>query len=232
MQPPSINNSVSALRFFFTVTLDRPDLARRLTVVREPLRLPTVLSVEEVRCCCSRRRARSTRRRWARPTAPACASPRWWRSRSATSTPSACCCGSSRVKAARTATPCCRRSCSICYASGGQRAGAAACCCRGLAVSRSQPDRAALDPSDQPRRPRRRRGRRDQEAGVDAHAAAQLRHPPVGTGHRHPRHPSALGHAKLETTAFTPHRTTTIRSVTSPLDRLAPLPATRPRPGA
>ena len=48
MQPPSVNNSVSALRFFFTATLDRPDLARRLTVVREPLRLPTVLSVEEV----------------------------------------------------------------------------------------------------------------------------------------------------------------------------------------
>jgi hypothetical protein len=48
MQPPSINNSVSALRFFFTATLDRPDLARRLTVVREPLRLPSVLSVEEV----------------------------------------------------------------------------------------------------------------------------------------------------------------------------------------
>ena len=33
MQPPSINSAVSALRFFFTVTLDRPDLARRLTVV-------------------------------------------------------------------------------------------------------------------------------------------------------------------------------------------------------
>jgi integrase/recombinase XerD len=30
MQPPSINSSVSALRFFFTVTLDRPDLSRRL----------------------------------------------------------------------------------------------------------------------------------------------------------------------------------------------------------
>ena len=26
MQPPSINSAVSALRFFFTVTLDRPDL--------------------------------------------------------------------------------------------------------------------------------------------------------------------------------------------------------------
>ena len=39
MQPPSINSSVSALRFFFTVTLDRPDLARRLTIVRQPRRL-------------------------------------------------------------------------------------------------------------------------------------------------------------------------------------------------
>ena len=48
MQPPSINSAVSALRFFFTVTLDRPDLARRLTVVRQPRRLPPVLSVEEI----------------------------------------------------------------------------------------------------------------------------------------------------------------------------------------
>src|SRR6266436_2113645 len=48
MQPPSINSAVSALRFLFTVTLDRPDLARRLTVVRQPRRLPVVLSVEEV----------------------------------------------------------------------------------------------------------------------------------------------------------------------------------------
>jgi site-specific recombinase XerD len=48
MQPPSINSAVAALRFFFTVTLDRPDLARWLTIVREPRRLPAVLSVEEV----------------------------------------------------------------------------------------------------------------------------------------------------------------------------------------
>jgi integrase/recombinase XerD len=48
VQPPSINSAVSALRFFFTVTLDRPDLARRLTVVRQPRRLPTVLSTEEI----------------------------------------------------------------------------------------------------------------------------------------------------------------------------------------
>ena len=48
MQPPSINSAVSALRFFFTVTLDRPDLSRRLTVVPQPRRIPAVLSVEEV----------------------------------------------------------------------------------------------------------------------------------------------------------------------------------------
>jgi Phage integrase, N-terminal SAM-like domain len=29
MQPPSINSAVAALRFFFAVTLDRPDLTRR-----------------------------------------------------------------------------------------------------------------------------------------------------------------------------------------------------------
>ena len=48
VRPPSINSSVSALRFFFTVTLDRPDMARHLTVVREPRRLPVVLSPDEV----------------------------------------------------------------------------------------------------------------------------------------------------------------------------------------
>ena len=48
VQPPSINGAVSALRFFFTVRLDRPDLARRLTVVPYPRRIPPVLSVEEV----------------------------------------------------------------------------------------------------------------------------------------------------------------------------------------
>ena len=48
MQPPGINSAVSALRFFFTVTLDRPDLSRRLTIVRYSRRLPAVLSAEEV----------------------------------------------------------------------------------------------------------------------------------------------------------------------------------------
>jgi site-specific recombinase XerD len=45
---PKINATVSALRFFFKVTLDRPDLAKHLSFVREPRRVPVVLSPEEV----------------------------------------------------------------------------------------------------------------------------------------------------------------------------------------
>jgi len=48
VRPPSINGSVAALRFFFTVTLDRPEMARHLTFVREPRKMPSVLSPEEV----------------------------------------------------------------------------------------------------------------------------------------------------------------------------------------
>jgi integrase/recombinase XerD len=48
VQPPTINCSVSALRFLFTITLDRPDLSRRLVLARYPRKLPAVLSVEEV----------------------------------------------------------------------------------------------------------------------------------------------------------------------------------------
>jgi site-specific recombinase XerD len=48
VQPPTVNSSVSALRFLFTVTLDRPDLARRFVLVRQARKLPNVLSAEEV----------------------------------------------------------------------------------------------------------------------------------------------------------------------------------------
>jgi hypothetical protein len=39
---------VSALRFFFTVTLDRPGLSRRFVLVSHPRKLPTVLNIEDV----------------------------------------------------------------------------------------------------------------------------------------------------------------------------------------
>ena len=43
-----INSTVSALRFFFNVTVDRPDAARHLTVVRQVRQPPVILSPEEV----------------------------------------------------------------------------------------------------------------------------------------------------------------------------------------
>ena len=45
---PTINHTISTLRFFFKVTLGRPDLVERATFVREPRKLPVVLSPEEV----------------------------------------------------------------------------------------------------------------------------------------------------------------------------------------
>ena len=43
-----MNSIVSALRFFFTQTLDRPDLARKLVRLAHPRKLPVVLSRDEV----------------------------------------------------------------------------------------------------------------------------------------------------------------------------------------
>ena len=45
---PTMNSIVSALRFFFTHTIDRPDLARKLIRVAHPRNLPVVLSRDEV----------------------------------------------------------------------------------------------------------------------------------------------------------------------------------------
>jgi site-specific recombinase XerD len=45
---PTINQTISTLRFFFKVTLGRPDLVERATFVRAPRKLPVVLSPAEV----------------------------------------------------------------------------------------------------------------------------------------------------------------------------------------
>ena len=44
----TINSAIAALRFFFIVTLERPDLVRPLRIVTEPRKAPVVLSQEEV----------------------------------------------------------------------------------------------------------------------------------------------------------------------------------------
>ena len=48
MNPPAMNSTVAALRFFFNHTVDRPDLARKLIRLRYPHKLPVVLSSDEV----------------------------------------------------------------------------------------------------------------------------------------------------------------------------------------
>ncbi len=48
ISPSMINAAIAALRFFFTVTLEKPDLVRPLRRVTEPRRTPVVLSPEEV----------------------------------------------------------------------------------------------------------------------------------------------------------------------------------------
>src|SRR5271165_2156217 len=46
--PASISTACSALRYFFNVTLERPDLVRLLVPVQQPRKAPVVLSQEEV----------------------------------------------------------------------------------------------------------------------------------------------------------------------------------------
>lgn len=44
----NLNSTIAGLRFFFNVTLDRPDIVAKLTNVNEPRRLPEILNVDEV----------------------------------------------------------------------------------------------------------------------------------------------------------------------------------------
>jgi len=47
-QPPKMNGQASALRFFFTVTLGRADLAHQLACTHYPRKLPRVLTPDQV----------------------------------------------------------------------------------------------------------------------------------------------------------------------------------------
>ena len=45
---PTLNQTISTLRFFFKITLGRPDIVERTAFVHEPSKLPVVLSPEDV----------------------------------------------------------------------------------------------------------------------------------------------------------------------------------------
>jgi site-specific recombinase XerD len=45
---PTLNSRITALRFFFGITLERPGALAKMSHVREPRKLPVILSAEEV----------------------------------------------------------------------------------------------------------------------------------------------------------------------------------------
>ena len=49
VSPASLNSSISGLKFFFTVTLSRPELVAKMQPVHLPRKLPVILSPEEVK---------------------------------------------------------------------------------------------------------------------------------------------------------------------------------------
>ena len=49
VSPASLNSAISGLKFFFTITLSRPELVAKMQPVHLPRRLPVILSPEEVK---------------------------------------------------------------------------------------------------------------------------------------------------------------------------------------
>jgi len=233
MHPPSINSAVSALRFFFTVTLDRPDLASRLTVVPYPRRIPTVLSVDEmtlaaggigaevqgrIRHRLRRRAARlgSCRTQGRRHRFQAHAAAR--RARQGRQGPPRDAVAAAARTAARLVAPGRRRN--LLLPGGWLFPGrnpveplSARQLCRVVCAAAQA---AGINKRVSPHTLRHSFATHLLEQGVDIRVIQTL-----------------LGHAKLDTTAlYTRVANTTIRAVTSPLDRLAPLMEQRPRPEA
>jgi site-specific recombinase XerC len=118
VRPPTINGSVAALRFFFTVTLDRSEMTRHLTFVREPRKVPVVLSPEEVARFLEAAPGPMYKAALSAAYGAGLRVSEVVSLKCPTSTASAWCSGSSKARAAKTAMPCCHRSCSSCCATG------------------------------------------------------------------------------------------------------------------
>jgi integrase/recombinase XerD len=87
-QAPIVNHTVSALRFFFRVTLKRHDIVEHTTFVRQPRKLPVVLSPEQVARLLNAASGLKYKTALSVAYGQACAPPRWCHSKSATSTAS------------------------------------------------------------------------------------------------------------------------------------------------
>src|SRR5450755_2138396 len=188
VQPPSVNSSAVALRFLFTVTLGRANLATQLTRVHYPRRLPRVLSPEEVARLLEAapgpglkykaalsvaygaglRASRSGLAEGLRYRQQAPAEP----GRAGQGAQ-----GPSRHAVAATAGSVARVVAAVPVA--------------GLAVPGTRPIPADFNAAVQPRLPHGGRHRRARWLGLSAYAAAQLRNPSPGEPYRRARHPGS-----------------------------------------
>jgi integrase len=177
VQPPTINCSVSALRFFFTVTLDRPDLSRRLVLARYSRKLPAVLSVEEVGQLLE--------------SAPG---PKY---KAILGAAYGAGLRVSEVASLKVGDIDSERMLIRIEQGKGRKDRNAMLSPQLLALLRlwwkEGKRRSDLDPADQPRHPRGGRSGWDQEKSIAPYPAPQLRHPSAGTGCRYPRDPSFAG---------------------------------------
>ena len=194
MQPPSINSAVSALRFFFTVTLDRPDLARRLTIVPYPRRIPAVLSLGEVTLLLQAASAPKYKAAFAVAYGAGLRVSEVVALKVGDIDSKRMLLRVERGKGGKDRhamlSPPLLELLRAWWREGRQRNRLLP---GGWLFPGRNPGRAAVGPPALPRCPRRRPGRRDQQARLAAHVAAQLRHTPSRARCRYSRDPDAFG---------------------------------------
>ena len=195
----AMNAAVSALRFFFTVTLGRGDATEGMTTVREPSKLPVVLSPEEVARLLDaapglKYRAALSLAYGAGLRASEVVSLKLTDIDSERMVIRVEQGKGRKDRYAMLSEPLLHllrawwlaareRGVMLAHGSGGG----------GLAVSGSEPGQSADHAPAEPSLPRRQGGGRDRQARLAAHASPLLRHPSAGAEGRHPGDPGALG---------------------------------------
>ena len=76
---PTVNQTVSTLRFFFRITLKRHDILEHTHFIHEPRKLPVVLSPEEVACLLDAAPGLKYKAALSVAYGRACALPKWCR---------------------------------------------------------------------------------------------------------------------------------------------------------
>jgi len=114
----TLNATITGLRFFFEITVNRPDALTRMSRVYEPRKLPIILSIEEVTRLLEAAGGLKYKAALSVAYGAGLRSAKSYISKSATSTVNAWSFGSNKARVKRTAMPCSRRHCSSCYVPG------------------------------------------------------------------------------------------------------------------